>query len=157
MARDCPTRNVSSSYQQVYTKLMYKVKTVSSSVESEVDTSHLLIMRAPTDNRKAIILISQKILDAVEITINAHKAHALIDPCTLNGEHISANFCFLNQITTEDMDAKPLETAIKGSRSTMPKKATVKLNIHEKQMSRIFYVSNLRDWDAISGQPSLAT
>ena len=54
---------------------MYKVKTASLSVESEVDTSHLQVMRSATDNRKAIIPVSQKILNAVEITIDGHKAH----------------------------------------------------------------------------------
>ena len=136
---------------------MYKVKTASLSVESDVDTSHLQVMRPPTDNRKAIILVSQKILNAIEITINGHKAHVLIDPCTINSDLISANFCFLNKIPTEDMDAKPLETAIKGSRSTMTKKANVELNIQGNKISRVFYVSNLRDWDAILGQPFLAT
>ena len=114
-------------------------------------------MRPPTDNRKAIIPVSQKIHNAVEITINSHKAHALIDPCTINGHFISANFFVLNKIPTEDMDAKPLETAIKGRRSTMTKKATVELNIQENQSRRTLYVSNLRDRDAILGQPFLAT
>ena len=93
-------------------------------------------MRPPTDDRKAIIPVSQKMLNAVEITINGYKAHALIDPCTINGDLISANCCFLNQIPTEDMDAKPLETAIKGSRSTMTKKATVELNMQGNKISR---------------------
>ena len=55
------------------------------------------------------------------------------------------------------MDAKPLQTAIKGSRSTITKKATVELNIQANKMSRTFYVSNLRDWEAILGQHFLAT
>ena len=96
MARDCPTWKVSSSYQQVDRKPMYKVKTASLSVASEVNTSHLQVMKPPTDNREAIIPVSQKILNAVEITINSHKVYALIDPWTMNGDLISANFCFLN-------------------------------------------------------------
>ena len=129
VARDWPTRKVSSSYQQVNKKPMCKVETASLSVESDVDTSQRQVMRPPTDNRKAIIPVSQKILNAVEITINGHKEHALIDSCTINADLISANFCFLNKIPTEEMDAKPLKTAIKGSRSTMTKKANVELNI----------------------------
>ena len=89
MARDSPTMQVSTSYQQVNRKPMYKVKTVSLSVESEVDTLHLQVKRPPTKNRKAIILGSQKICNAVEISINGYKAHALIDPCTINGDLIS--------------------------------------------------------------------
>ena len=100
---------------------MYKVKTASLSVESDVNTLHLLIMRPPTDNRKAIIPVSQKIPNAVEITITGHKPHILPDSYTINGDLISANFCFLNKIPTEVMHAKPLETAINGSRSTMTK------------------------------------
>ena len=41
MARDCATRKISSSYQQVNRKLIYEVKSASLSVESEVNTSHL--------------------------------------------------------------------------------------------------------------------
>ena len=65
-------------------------------------------MRPATDNRKAIIPVSQTILNAVEITINGHKAHALIHSCTINGDCVSGTFCFQNQIPTEAMDAKPL-------------------------------------------------
>ena len=39
----------------------------------------------------------------------------------------------------------------------MTKKATDELNIQANEISRTFYVSNLIDWDAILGQPSLAT
>ena len=128
---------------------MYKVKTASLSVESGVDTSYLQVMRPPTDNGKGIIPVSQKLFNAVEITINEHKTHALIDPCTINVDLISGNLYFLNKIAIEDMDAKPLETAIKARRSTMTKKATVELDIQGNKITRIFYVSNLRDWDAI--------
>ena len=55
------------------------------------------------------------------------------------------------------MDPKPLKTAINGSRSTMIKKATVEINIQGNEISRAFYVSNPIDWDAIFGQPFLAT
>ena len=87
---------------------MYKVKTASLSAESEVDTFHLQVIWPTTDNRKAITTVSPKIQNAVEITINGHNAYALIDPCTINGNLISANFCLLNKIRTEDMYAKPL-------------------------------------------------
>ena len=39
----------------------------------------------------------------------------------------------------------------------MTKKATVELNIRGNKIRRTFYVSNLRDWDAILVQPLLAT
>ena len=156
MARDCSTRKVSSSYQQLNRKRIYKVKTARLSVESAVDTLHLKVMRPTKDNSNVIIPMSQKILNAVEITINGDKAHALMDLCTINGNLISANLCFRKKIPTDGMDAKPLETAIQGSRSTMKKKATVELNIQQNKISRRLYVSNRGDWDAILGQPFLA-
>ena len=39
----------------------------------------------------------------------------------------------------------------------MTENVTIELNIERNEMSRIFYVSNLRDWDPILGQTSLAT
>ena len=80
-----------------------------------MDTSHLEVMRHTTNKRKAIIPGSQKIRNAVEIKINGHKAHALIDSCTLNGDLISGNFRFRSKIPTEDIAAKPLKTAISTS------------------------------------------
>ena len=55
------------------------------------------------------------------------------------------------------MDAKPLETAIKGSRSTMTQKATVGLNIQGNEIRRTLYFSHLRDCDDMLGEPYLAT
>ena len=157
VARDCPTRNVSSRYVQVNRKPTYKVKTARLSIESEVDTSHLEVMRPTTDSRNAMISGSQEICNVVDITIHAHNAPALIDPCTINADLISANFCFFNRIPTKGMDANPLETAIRGSRSTITKKPTVELNIQGNKISRTLYVSNLTAWDAIIAQPVLAT
>ena len=54
------------------------------------------------------------------------------------------------------MDAKQLEIAIKDRRSTMTKDATVILNMQGNKISSTFYISNLRDWDAILGQLFLA-
>ena len=45
-------------------------------------------MRPTTDKKKAITAGSKKIPYAVEIRINGHKAHVLIDPCTINGDII---------------------------------------------------------------------
>ena len=55
------------------------------------------------------------------------------------------------------MDAKPLKTASKGSGSTITNKATVAHNVQGRKICRTFYVSNIRDWDAILGQPFLST
>ena len=92
----------------------------------------------------------------MEITINGHKARALIDPWPINGDLILANFCYLNKIPIDDMDAQPLETAIKVSRSTMTKKTNVELNIQGNKISKSFSVSNLRNWYAILVQHFLA-
>ena len=86
VARDYLTRKVSFSYQKVNKRSIYNVKTASLSVESHLDTSHLHVMRPPTDNRTVITLDSQKILNAVEISINGHKVHAFIDSCSINGD-----------------------------------------------------------------------
>ena len=96
-ARDCPTSKVSCSYQSVNRKHMCKVKTASSSVKSDVDTSYLPIIRLLTYNTRAIISVCQKILNAVEIKINGHNIYILIDSYTINGELISANFCLHNK------------------------------------------------------------
>ena len=62
-------------------------------------------MRTPIDNRKAIIPVRQNILNAVQITIHSHNPDTLIDPETINSDHMSENFCFLNKIPTEDLYA----------------------------------------------------
>ena len=72
-----------------------------------------------------------------------------MDPCIINGDHISVYFCFLHKNATEGMDAKSLETTSKGTGSTITKKATVKRNMQGIKISRIFYISNLGDWDSI--------
>ena len=58
---------------------------------------------------------------------------------------------------TENMDTKPLDRENKGCRCTMTKKANVELNIQDNKISSSCYVSNLRGWDAILGQPLLST
>ena len=92
--------------------------------------------------------MSQKILNAVHITINSHKAHAFIDSDTIHDDLISGNIYFHNKIPTDARDAKPLETAIEVRRSIMMKKATIELNIQGNKIRRIFYASSLRDWHA---------
>ena len=113
-------------------------------------------MRLPTDNGKAIILVSQKIHNALVITINSHKLHTCIDSSTINRDLISANFYYLHNIPIQDMDTKHAGTAIKGSRAIITKKATVELNIWGHKISRTFYVSNFTKWNAILAQPFLS-
>jgi len=53
------------------------------------------------------------------------------------------------------MEKKPLETAIQGSRSPMIKKTTLLINVQGYEEERTFYAANLRNWDAILGEPAL--
>jgi len=53
------------------------------------------------------------------------------------------------------MEKKALETAIQGSRSPMTNKTTVLINVQGYKDERTFYVANLRNWDAILGEPVL--
>ena len=46
-------------------------------------------------------------------------------------------------------------TAIKGSKSTMTKNATIEVDMQGHKEFRTFLVSNLMDWDAIIGHPML--
>ena len=135
---------------------MYTVITTSLSIESEVDTSHLHVIRPATVWRKIIILLSQKMLNPVEIIVNIHEAHALINPWAINGDIIVADFCSLRKFRTKDMDTIPLETAIRGRTSSMRKKRTVELNIRGNDIRSTIYVTNLQDWYAILTLPSLA-
>jgi len=92
---------------------------------------------------------------AAEITINGYKAHVLLDPCTQGGDLISNNFCTLFKLPLTQMEKKPLETAIQGSRSPMINKTTVIINVQGYEEERTFYAANLRNWDAILGEPAL--
>ena len=51
------------------------------------------------------------------------------------------------------MTLKSLFTAIKGSKSTMTKKASIEVDVQGYKELRTFHVSNLMDWDAIIGHP----
>ena len=53
------------------------------------------------------------------------------------------------------MEKKPLETAIQGSRLPMTNKTTVLINVQVYEEERTFYAANLRNWDAILGEPAL--
>ena len=53
------------------------------------------------------------------------------------------------------MPPKSLFTAIKGSKSTVTKKATIEVDVQGHKEFRTFLGSNLMDWDAIIGHPML--
>ena len=43
--------------------------------------------------------------NVIEITINGHTAHVLIDTCTINIKLILGNFCIVHKIPTQDIYA----------------------------------------------------
>ena len=53
------------------------------------------------------------------------------------------------------MPPKSLFTAIKGSKSTITKKATIEVDVQGHKEIRTYLVSNLMDWDAIIGHSML--
>ena len=53
------------------------------------------------------------------------------------------------------MEKKPLESAIQGSRSPMINKTILLINVQGYEEERTFYAANLRNWDAVLGEPGL--
>jgi len=91
-----------------------------------------------------------------EIPINGYKAHVLLDSCTHRGDLISNNFCIQFKLLLIQMEKKPLETAMQGSRSPITNKTTVLINLQGYEEERAsFYAANLRNWDAILGELAL--
>jgi len=86
-------------------------------------------MKGPTQSRTFIIPEARKETMSAEIKINGYKAHVLLDPCTQGGDLISNNFCIPFKLPLTQMEKKPLETAIQGSRSPMTNKTTVSINV----------------------------
>jgi len=92
---------------------------------------------------------------AAEITINGYKAHVLLDLYTQGEDLISNNFCTLFKLSLTQMEKKPLETAIQGSRSPRTNKTTVLINVQGYEEERTIYAANLRNWDPILCEPAL--
>jgi hypothetical protein len=112
-------------------------------------------MKEPTDNRKCIIPQARKETMAAEIHVNRYKAHILLDPCTQGRDLLSNNFCTLFKLPLTEMEKKPLETAIQGSKSPVINKTTVLMNLPGYEAERSYYVTNLRNWDGISEELAL--
>jgi len=112
-------------------------------------------MKAPTQSRSFIIPEARKETIAAEITINGYKAHVLLDPCIQGGDQISNNLSTLFKLRLTQMEKKPLERAIQGSRSPMINKTTVLINIQGYEEERTYYSANLRNWDALLDEPAL--
>ena len=131
-----------------------KIKSARVVIEDK-KTSSMQVAKPLTDKRMHSLPLSNKILNAAEIRINGARANVFIDPYTVGADLISAQFCHLHNIPTEEMPPKSLFTAIKGSKSTMTKQATIKVDVPGHKEFRTFLIRNLMDWNAIIGHPML--
>jgi len=159
-ARDCPNKKlVSSAYNQVQFQNRsltnpWKMRNLRSAFQN-VRTAEISVMRAPTDSRKYLIPQTNKVTNTVQVQINGHEAQVLLDPGTEHENLISKTFVTLNNIQVEETEPKTLETAIKGSKSSLHHKlmAEVDMQGHKKKIP--FYACNLKTWDTILGEPAL--
>ena len=94
-------------------------------------------------------------MNAAETRINGASANVVIDSCTVGADLISAQFYYLYNIPTEEMPPKSLFITIKGSKSTMTKKAFIEVDMQDHKEIRTVFDSNLIDWDAIIRHPML--
>src|SRR5438105_2053607 len=116
-------------------------------------SAHMQVSKEMEPGKKNAFLVNPRITSAIQIEVNGSQAVALLDPCTKNGNLISNRFCQLYNIHTTEMERKPLETAVLGSKSVMIHKADLDLDIQGYKAKIRFYVGNLKSWDAISGEP----
>ena len=154
LAKDCPTKKISSNIIQVRYKPGHKIKSARVVIEDK-KTCSLQVAKPPTDKRMHSLPLSNQILNAAEISMNGARANVLIDPCTVGTDLILAQFCHVHHIPTEDMPLKSLFTARKGCKSTMTTKATIEVDVQGHKDITTFLVSNLMDWDAIIGHAML--
>ena len=134
MASQWPQKKPMTSAYQKINQQQYqnrnrnpKVKTAALTMETQSALMH--VMKGPTQSRTFIIPKARKETMAAEIIINGYKAHVLLDSCTQEGDLISNKFCTLFKLPLIQMEKKPLETAIQGSRSPMTNKTTVLINL----------------------------
>jgi len=150
---------MTSSYekitQQKYQNRNRNPKIKTAGLTMEIQLALMQVIKGPTQSRTFIIPETRKETMAAEITINGYKAYMLLDPCTQGEDLISNNFYTLFKLPLTQMENKPLETAIQGSRSAMTNKTIVLINVQGYEEERTFYAANLRNWDAILGEPAL--
>jgi len=157
-ARECPKkRNISTAYQQVSQRRPWQQRTPFQGSRLWPNTAALEIIRQLQDNRKYLIPQTAKISCATKLKINGKEAQVLIDPYTMHENLISNQFCDIYKIPTEKKDQEILGTAIKGSKSYISTKATVEVDLQGHKENITFYVANLNEWNAISGNPALTT
>ena len=105
LARECLKKKISSNTMQVRYRPALKIKSARVVIEDKT-TSFRQVAKPPTDKRKHSLPLSNKILNAAEIRINWARANVLIAPCTVGANLISAQFCHLHNIPTEEMPPK---------------------------------------------------
>ena len=162
MVSQCPQKKpMTSSYQKInqqqYQNRNRNPKLKTAALNIKTQSVLMQVMKGPTQSRSFIIPEARKETMATEITINGYKAHVLLYPYTQGGDLISNNFCTLFKLPLTQMEKKPLGTAIQGSRSPMTNKTTVLINVQGFEEERTFYAANLRNSDAILGEPVLKT
>jgi len=160
MASQCPKKKpISSSYQKIsqqqYQNRNRNPKVKTAALNMETQSALMQVIKGPTQCRTFIIPEARKETMAAEITINGYKANVLLDPCTQGEDLISNNFCILFKLPLTQMEKKPLETAIQGSRSPMANKTIVLINVQGYKEERTFNAANLRNSDAILGKAAL--
>jgi len=158
-ARDCPNKGlVSTAYQQVsYNKKPWQQRTPFQGSRPWPSTAALDVMRPSSDDRKHRILHTTKVSCAILVQINGRDAQVLLDPCIQHGNLISNQFCDMYKIPIEQTEQKILETAVKGSKSYINSKATVEVDIQGHKKTIVFYVANLKEWNARLGDRALTT
>jgi len=160
MASQCPQKKPMTSSSQKINNQQYqsrnrnpKIKTAALNMETQ--SALMQVMKGYTQSRTFIIPEARKETMAAEIIINGYKAHVLLDPCIQGGDLISNNFCTLFKLPLTQMQKKPLETAIQGSRSPITNNTTGLINVQGYEEERTFYAANFRNWDAILCEPAL--
>jgi len=159
-ARDCPNKKQTNSaynqaqYQSRPPTNPWKMRNLRSAYQ-QVRTAEITVMRPPTESRKFLIPQTNRVTNAVKLLINRHKAQVLVDTGTEHRNLISNIFTILNKIPVQKTEPKTLETAIKGSKSSLQYKTLAEVDIQGYKEQILFYVCNLKIWDAILGEPAL--
>jgi len=158
MALQYPQKKpMTSSYQRInqqqYQNRNRNPKVKPAALNMETQLGLMQVMKGPTQSRTFIIPEARKETMAAEITINGYKAYVLLDPCTQGRDLISNNFFTVFKLPLTQMEKKPLEIAIQGSRSPMTNKTIVLINVQGYEEESTFYAAHLRNWDAILGEP----
>src|SRR5437868_4470289 len=118
-------------------------------------SAHMQVSKEMDPGKKNAFLVNLRITSAIQVEVNGSQAVAVLDPYTKNGNLISNRFCQLYNIPTTEMQRKPLETAVQGSKSIMTYKVDLDLDIQGYKVKIPFYIANKKSWDVILAEPAL--